>query len=569
MQTYDNDIVRIKFIVTSDIHGNFFQYDFIENQLTISSLSQIFTYVKEQRGRKDQEVVLLDNGDLLQGQPSVFYANKMLAENQNYKHICAEIMNLMEYDAATIGNHDIEAGHEVYDRLKTAFNFPWLAANAICKETGEPYFKPYAIIKRRGVKIAVLGLVTPVIPYWIEPEKWSGIEFEDMIVTARKWVQHIKLVEKPDILIGLFHSGIDYTYNRQTADTYKNENASLLVAQRVPGFDVVFAGHDHLEYNLKIENVANQKVLVLSPQAYGKYVSVVEVKLRYDKITQSFQKIDITGYNLQMDFCDADKEFKTRFGDFIKEIKTIVSEPVGQIDRKIRSREALFGNTAFLDLIHRVQLDFTKAQISFAAPLSWDVTINRGTVFIRDIFKLYKFDNLLYVLKLKGFEIKKYLEFSFGIWFNRMRSEEDTLLNFKYNQKGELILAEKFYNFSTAAGIKYLVNLKAPIGHKISILSMSNGSPFEMDKEYLVVLNSYRANGGGGHLLDGVGLTLPEIKERVVWKSQKDVRSIIIDWFRQNKDVQIYALNHWRAIPKNWWFKGRALSLNILFPEDK
>lgn len=568
MANFD-EIVKLKIITTSDVHGTIFQYDFIEDEMTTSSLSQIYTYIKEQRQQKDQEVILLDNGDILQGQPVVFYSNKLVKENPNYKHVCSEVMNFMEYDAATLGNHDIEAGHEVYDRLKPEFNFPWMAANAICKKTGEPYFEPYTIIKRKGVKIAILGLLTPAIPMWAPQNKWEGIDFEDMIITARKWVQHIKEVEKPDLMIGLFHSGIDYNYNRQNADTYKNENASILVAQRVPGIDVVFAGHDHQEYNLKVENVEGQKVLILNPQSHANFVSIVDIKMMYNAECNKYEKYDITGYNLQMDFCDADREFKNKFKDYVAEVKKIVSEPIGSFNRSVSSRESMFADTGFVDMIHRVQLEFTKADISFAAPLSYDVVIRKGNVFIRDMFKLYKFDNILYKLTLRGDEIKKYLEFSYAIWFNRMRSPDDTLLNFRYNHQGEMIMAEKYYNFSSAAGIIYNVNLKTPLGYRINIISMANGEPFDYHKEYTVVMNSYRGNGGGGHLIDGVGIQHAEIQKRIIWHSDQDVRSIIIDWIRNQKQVEVYALGQWRAIPKNWWHQGRLISMKVLFENKK
>ena len=108
-------VIKLKFIVTSDIHGAIFQYDFIEDIFTTSSLAQIYTYVKEQRENPDQEVILLDNGDILQGQPVAYYSNKALREQATDTHIIADVMNYMGYDAATVGNHDIEAGHEVYD----------------------------------------------------------------------------------------------------------------------------------------------------------------------------------------------------------------------------------------------------------------------------------------------------------------------------------------------------------------------------------------------------------------------------------------------------------------------
>jgi len=563
------EFVQIKFITTSDIHGAIFQYDFIEDEVTSSSLAQIFTYITEQRQTPDQEVVLLDNGDILQGQPLVFYSNIYYEKERDFQHICAQVMNYMQYDAATIGNHDIEAGHEVYDRLKDDFEFPWLAANAIYKKTKEPYFEPYSIIYRKGVKIAVLGLITPSIPMWLPESKWEGIEFEDMIVTARKWVEHIKEVEKPDLLIGLFHAGIDYTYNRQTEDTYKNENASILVAQNVPGFDIIFTGHDHQENNLQLENIAGENVIILNPKSLAKFVSLVSVEMKLNQDTGRYEKDDVTGLNLQMNFCETNSEFKKKFEKQINTVKNYVSETIGTFNRSISSRESLFADTGFVDLIHRIQLDYTKADISFAAPLSFDSVIKKGEVYVRDMFKLYKFDNLLYMIELTGEDVKKYLEFSYGLWFNRMRNINDTLLNFKYNFKGELVMAEKNYNFSSAAGINYSVFLKKPYGRKIEIHSMANGKPFDENKKYKIVLNSYRGNGGGGHLIEGVGIPHAELHKRIIWKSEKGVRSIILDWIKKEEVVMPSALGQWRAVPKSWWHRGRLLSMKILFNRRK
>ena len=557
--------IQLKFITTSDIHGAIFQYDFIENEVTNSSLAQIFTYITEQRQNPDQEIVLLDNGDILQGQPIVFYSNIHYAINKNFNHICAQVMNYMQYDAATIGNHDIEAGHEVYDQLRKDFNFPWMAANAVEKDTKVPYFEPYTIIHRQGIKIAILGLITPAIPMWLPESKWSGIEFEDMIETARKWVKHIQGFENPDLLVGLFHAGVDYTYNRQTAETHKNENASVLVAENVPGFDIVFAGHDHQESNRILENIDGEDVLLLNPRSLAKFVSLASVEMKYNEETKKYEKYDITGLNLQMNFCETNPFFKSKFSKQIKTVKQYVSEKIGTFSRTISSRESLFADTGFVDLIHRIQLEHTKADISFAAPLSFDSVIRKGNIYVSDMFKLYKFDNILYTIWLTGQEIKDYLEFSYGLWFSRMKNINYTLLNFKRNRKGNLIMAEKYYNFSSAAGINYTVNLKKPTNEKIIITGMSSGEEFELDKKYKVALNSYRGNGGGGHLIEGVGIAHSELHDRILVKSEKDVRTIIMDWIKKEKEVIPNALGQWRAIPVDWWHRGRLKTIRLLF----
>ncbi len=557
--------IRLKFIATSDIHGAIFQYDFIEDVITSASLSQICTYIQEQRNDPDQEVILLDNGDVLQGQPIVYYANQSIKKDKSEEHLIAEVMNYMRYDAAAVGNHDLEAGHEVYDLLREKLNFPWLSANTIEKKSGEPYFEPYTIISRRGIKIAIIGLITPAIPNWLPESLWEGLEFEDMVESAQKWVDTVKEKEDPDLIVGLFHSGIDYTYNRQTADTHKNENASLLIAQKVDGFDVIFAGHDHQEYNSLVKTPSGKKVLVLNPKSLAKYVAVVEVIMKYDDKKKRYVMSDVTGLNLEMNFCDIDDKFYKQFKKHINVVKSYVSEPIAVFTRSVSSREALFADSAFVDLIHKIQLDLTGADISFASPLSYDTRIAKGTVYVRDMFKLYKFDNLLYIMEFTGKEIKEYLEFSYANWFNTMKNENDYLLKFVLNNKGERVLYGKYYNFSSAAGIKYLVDLRRPDGDKINIIEMASGEPFELDKVYRVAINSYRANGGGGHLIEGLGLSHEQLQSRIIKRYERDLRTMIMEWIKEKKVIHPAPTGHWRAIPGLWWKKGRQRSLRQLF----
>lgn len=258
--------MTLKFIETTDTHGSLFPYDFIEATDVNASLTQVSTYVKQERAKTDQHVILLDNGDILQGQPITNYYN--YERDTLEGHILPGVMNYMAYDAGAVGNHDIEPGKPVYDAVKAQFNFPWLAANAIYTPTGEPYFTPYTVIERGGIKIAVLGLITPGIPNWLPESIWPNLDFADMIETARKWVPIIQETEKPDLLVGLFHSGYDYTYGGTTANTNRNENASQLVAQRVPGFDLVFIGHDHMNWNTPCPWMApTRKCISWAPKA--------------------------------------------------------------------------------------------------------------------------------------------------------------------------------------------------------------------------------------------------------------------------------------------------------------
>ena len=269
--TLNAQTIKVKIIETSDVHGAIFPYSLKDNKEINSSLARVSTFVNQQRVDTNQIVFLLDNGDILQGNPAVYYYN---FEKTDTINLYADVMNYMKYDAATIGNHDIETGHDVYDKFNNEIKFPWLAANAINTETNQPYFKPYTTVERGGVKIAILGLITPAIPQWLPEQIWSGMKFDDMIETAQKWVKKIREMEQPDLMIGLFHSGVDYTYNNENENTYKNENASRLVAEKVDGFDLIFVGHDHEGWNFKTKAPNGKEVLIIGTTAGAQNVAV-------------------------------------------------------------------------------------------------------------------------------------------------------------------------------------------------------------------------------------------------------------------------------------------------------
>ena len=560
--------INIKIIETSDVHGSLYPYDFINNKTINTSLAQIYTYVKEERANKKQDVILLDDGDILQGQPVVYYYN---FEKTNVPHICSQIMNYMKYDAGTVGNHDIEPGHSVYDKINKEFNFPWLAANAVNTKTGKPYFKPYTIIKRGGIKIAILGLITPAIPNWLPEKIWHGIRFDDMIEAARKWVKIIKEKEKPDLLIGLFHSGIEYDYNGQSADAPFNENASKLVAEKVPGFDIILAGHDHKVWNFTVKDPNGKNVLILDPSNAARNAAVATLSLNYDSTTSSWKK-EITGEIIASKNYKPDPEYMNKFASSISEVKKYVSKPIGIFTKAISTRESMFGDSPFVDFIQKVQLGLTHAEVSFSEPLSFNAEIKKDTVYVSDMFKLYKYENLLYTLKMSGQEIKDYLEYSYGHWFNQMKNADDDLINFKKDSAGnikyirnEAQLATNYYNFSSAAGINYTVDVSKPAGKRLMITSFTNGKPFKLNKYYKVAMNSYRGNGGGGLLILGAKISKDEISKRLITSTQKDLRYYIMKWIEKNKIITPVSLNNWEVLPKDWWLKGKEKDYKIIF----
>jgi len=563
--------VTVKIIETSDVHGAIFPYNLKDNKEINSSLARASTYVNKQRADTNQIVFLLDNGDIIQGNPAVYYYN---FEKTDTINLYADVMNYLKYDAATIGNHDLETGHDVYDKFNKEIKFPWLAANAINTTTDEPYFKPYTTIERGGVKIAILGLITPAIPQWLPEKIWAGMRFDDMIETAQKWVKKIRETEQPDLMIGLFHSGLDYTYNDEDENTYKNENASRLVAEKVDGFDLIFVGHDHTGWNIKTKNPVGKEVLILGTTSGARNIAVANYTLKYDKLCMIYDKKEITGELVDMKDYAIDQDFVNRFSNNLAVVRNYVSRPVGEFAEMISSRDAMFGASKFVDLIHTIQLDLTNADVSFSAPLSFNAKIDKGTVFVSNMFDLYKYENLLYTMELTGQEIKDYLEYSYGNWFNQMKSENDHLLKFKLDEQGNLVysertkspeLQERYYNYESAAGIDYVADITKPVGSRVTINNFSNGDPFDLGTKYKVAVNSYRGNGGGGHLTRGAKIPQEELSNRVVNSTEKDLRYYLMKWIEKEKTVTPKLLGNWKVVPESLWQAGKLKDYNLLF----
>lgn len=560
--------VVFSIVETSDVHGAVFPWDLIEDRKTTTSLAQVQSWLKAKR-QAGADLILVDNGDILQGQPTVYHSN---FEAITEKHLVAKVMNHMKYDLATLGNHDIEAGHPVYDKIVSEFEFPWLAANIVNLKTGEPYFKAYTVIHRQGIKIAVLGLITPSIPNWLPEKIWEGMRFDDMVETAEKWLPVIRDREHPDLIVGVFHSGADYSYGGGTAESHKNENASQLVALKVPGFDIVFVGHDHKGWNTRLAN----GVVLLGTVDAAKTLAVANVTLEWDSQKSTWNKT-IQGELIDVVKLAPDPEFMSLFAKDLETVKNYVSAPVGKLTRPISTREAMFGDAPFVDLIHQIQLEITGAEISFAAPLSFDKTIPAGELYTRDMFKLYQYENLLYTMRLTGLEIRNYLEYSYGGWFNTMKDASDHLLKFKRDADGNLVRTARtgsletetrYYNYDSAAGIRYTVDVSQPIGQRITIKSLADGSPFNPEQEYTVAINSYRGNGGGGHLTFGAGIPKKAIADRMLASTIKDLRYYLMKWIADKKSVDPKAFGNWEVVPADWWQQGSKRDYALLYPKN-
>lgn len=556
--------VKLKIVQTSDVHGNYYPYDFIHRREAAGSLARVYAFVQKKREIYKENLILLDNGDILQGQPTAYYYNYI---DTVAPHLAAEMMSFMGYNAGNMGNHDVETGRAVFDRWSGDCRFPILGANIIDTTTGETHFKPYEVLERDGVKIVVLGMITPAIPVWLSENLWKGLRFDDMEETARKWMKIIREKENPDVVIGMFHAGQD----AQLMGGKYRENASVEVARNVPGFDIILMGHDHARECKKIANIEGDSVLIMDPASNGIVVSNVDVtlKLRDGKVVDK----KISGVLSETKNYGISEEFMQRFAPEYEAVQNFVSKKIGSFTETISTRPAYFGSSAFIDLIHELQLAISGADISLAAPLSYDTEIRKGDIFVSDMFNLYKYENMLYTMNLTGKEILGALEMSYAMWTNRMQSPDDHILLFREQRRDGAEDRASFknfsFNFDSAAGIIYTVDVTKPDGQKVTIISMADGTPFEMDKTYKVAVNSYRGNGGGELLTKGSGISQDDLKERIITSTDKDLRYYLMQYIEQKKVIEPRALNQWKFVPEEWTVPASKRDYDFLFGKVK
>lgn len=552
---------KVTIIFTTDIHGNYFPYDFRHERWGKGSMQRVHAYVAQQVKRAGGSLILIDGGDLLQGEPTSYYFNFV---NRGERHKVADICNFIGYDVGVIGNHDIETGHEVFDQFTDDCTFPILGANVIDTETEEPYFEPYTILVRSGIRIAVIGLTTPAVPHWIPKRVWSGMRFEDVQESAQRWVKLVREHEHPDFVVGLFHSGMEEGI---VTPEYR-ENAVRETVSHVDGFDLVLYGHDHSSNMEEIESPSGQSVMCINPGSYAH--SVAEVKLKFS--------LDADGKVVKHDI-DAQLryigtlhnshavEFRRHFKRDFSDVQKYAARQIGHFLSGIDITDAYFGSSAYIDFIQELQLSVSHADLSLAAPLFFNASIDEGDVKVSDLFNLYRFEDKLYTLRLTGKEIKNYLEMSYANWTNQMRSKEDNLLllsPMKSNPE-RMGFTNFIFNFDSIAGLRYTVDVTKPTGEKIHIEAMADGSPFDMQREYSVAMTAYRANGGGELLTKGAGLTKEEIEQRILDISPRDIRHYMMEYIEHHHNVRPQAQNHWRFVPEDWVAAAAERERKLLF----
>lgn len=540
-------VESIHIVTTGDVHGHWFSRSFDGTREPKSSLMSVKAYVDSLRNANGKgSVILLDAGDFLQGDNASFFAN---FNDDAPEHLFPRMAAYMGYDVCVVGNHDIETGHDVYDKVNAelhAAGIPWLAANAIRKDSGEAYFTEYTVLKKNGVKVAVIGFTNPNIKAWLTEDRWSGMDFKSIIDMAQHLVDRVREKENPDVVLMVVHSGS----GKGDGSSYEDQGLDLLAS--VKGVDLIVTSHDHTPL---VADNGGTWLVNAGKHAMNVGHAVVNVKKKGGKL---IEKEVVKAEVVPMDKEVVDEKMVERFKADYEKIEAFSEGLVGRIDMDLSTGESYSGPSLFMNFLHTVQLSGSGAEISMAAPLTFNGVVKNGDVRFNDMFTIYPYENSLNVVSLSGREIKDYLEFSYGLWINYTGKHILNIGKVMNTVTGEEAWAflSRYYNLDSAAGLIYEVDITKPQGSRVNIVSMADGEAFDYDRKYNVAMTSYRASGGGDHLIKGAGISKDELGSRVISHSG-DIRTMIYDFIKEHKTItpelvsDSQVLGDWKFIPES------------------
>ncbi len=543
-------------VTTGDVHGSWFDQPYVDGGGTKTSLMSVAAWVDSLRSAVGpKNVLLLDAGDCLQGDNAAYYYNYVDTLGE---HLFSQIVSYMGYDAVAVGNHDIETGHPVYDKVDAqlaAHGIPFLAANAVRTSDGEPYFAPYKVFRRGGMKVAVIGFTNPNMKAWLSEPIWRGIEFKSLIPCAQEWVDRVRAKEKPDVVVVLTHSGTG------EGDGASLESQGLDLLESLQGVDVLVCSHDHRPFVKEKDGTW----LINGGARAGNVGHAVVTKGKQTGKT-------VRGETVRMDKSRVDGAMEEQFLSAFGKVRDFTRQPVGQLAMELRTRDAYAGMCDYLNLLHTVQLDVPEAQLSFAAPLTFNGTVKSGEVIYNDMFTIYPFENQLFVVRMKGSEIVNFLEYSYDHWIRTPGAHILQIADSPDARTGSprWSFVNRSYNFDSAGGLVYTVDVTRPAGSRVKVKSLADGSAFDPDGWYNVAMTSYRANGGGNSLIEGAGIPKDETDGRIVAR-YPEIREMVYQFIKKHGTVDPAligdrsVIGEWHFVPEKVVAPKMAADLDLLF----
>lgn len=577
--------VDLRILGTSDIHTNLMNYDYYKDTESNSlGLVKTATLIKEAR-KENSNTLLFDNGDTIQGTPLGSYKQSVDVLEEGEEHPSITAMELLDYDASTLGNHEFNYGLDYLDEVYDDADFPFVNANVRDASTGDYMYTPYVIIekevvdekgKESTVKVGVTGIVPPQILNWDKSHLLGQVTVDDSVHAVENVVSDMEK-EGADVIVVLSHSGMgDMTH------TEGEEDVTYLLS-KVKGVDAIISGHAHQVFpgdvdasltGVNVEEGTMNGVPVVMPGKYGSHLGVIDLTL--EKKGKDWKVVNGTGEvrKIAADSSDVDQDVAEAVKEAHDGTINYVRQPVGQTTADIHSYFSQVLDDPSIQIVTDAQSLYVKEKIkgtefenlpvlSAGAPFKagtrsdpeYYTFVPSGELAIKNVADLYLYDNTLAILKVTGADVKEWLEMSAG-QFNQIDSnstDEQQLINTNFRSYNYDVIDGVTYEIDVTQPAKYDPdgNLIHPEASRIVNLQY-NGEPIDLEQEFIVATNNYRANG-----------TFPGVRNASYVEVYPDEnRQAIIDYIIQNKTIDPTADGNWR-------FAELPLNSNVIFETSK
>jgi 2',3'-cyclic-nucleotide 2'-phosphodiesterase/3'-nucleotidase len=516
---------RLTILHTSDLHGSVLPFDDFHNRSADGSLAQVATIVREIRAATTHPVLVLDSGDTIQGTPLEQFVHVRWAEPSP----TITAMNTIGYDAMAVGNHEFNFGLAVLRRAQRQADFPFLSANTVDRATGAPAFPSHMVVTAGDVRVGIVGLVTPGVPSWERPEHYRGLWFRAMDEVAAEEVRRLRENEGCDLVVVLAHTGFERDLERGTSTGTASENFAWRLT-RVDGIDLLLTGHTHDEIGPRLVN----GVIVSQPRSRARVLTRIDLDL--EPTADGWTISSWRGSNLPVAGVAPDAEIERTVADAHRRVVAALDGPVGRITEPLSVAGCRLRDCAALDLIHRVQLEASGAELSLASLLT-DRTpdLGAGPITWRWVYSFYVYPNTLVKLELRGDEIIDILEHAARYY-----------TGLDCAPTGDCAVVTDpgipHYNVDTMAGLSYRVDPTQPVGRRVRDVRI-DGRAIDPEQSFQLVCNNYRAAGGGGY---------PHLAgEPPIWQSSEEMTDLIGDF--------IARVETWHPEVDANWFLGPGL----------
>lgn len=550
---------QLRILATTDLHLHILPYDYFADRpaphLGLAVLADLIARIRA----SSRNCILFDNGDFLLGTPLA----DVLGEGTNGisagTHPAIRAMNMLDYDAACIGNHEFNAGLDYLERAASSANFPLLSANIINSNSSGPNpFRSDILIEKqlvtangelRPIKIGVLRLTPPQALSWDKHNLPCSLSAQDMVQTAREVAPRLKS-EGADIVIALCHSGLG-----EAEHINGMENAIVPLAC-IPEIDALVAGHTHLVFPDgdtsqggpidAVSGLIHGKPVVMAG-SFGSHLGVIDLFLEE---RDRGWRICAPPRVQALPACAADAKSDAAMGQAVSHehalTLTHIRRPIGETAQALHSYFAQVAPDPTLWLLaeaqrhHMVPLlshsDFRDIPVAVAvAPFRSGgragpdnyIDIPAGPLTLRNAAELYPHPDKCMALLLTGGDIRHWLDLSAQGYLPQSGAEDRAPL---------LDLRRPSYFFDEMHGLTYDFDLSLSTPRCGTI--RSNGRVLGDSDRIIVVTNSYRAGGGGGFVRGG--------NAPVICESAVNIRDLIVDYIRRCGIVRTKAAPTWR-----------------------